>query len=89
MPSPAWLDALVSSGHIADIAIACLIAECLWLLNRPGAVGRRAFYVFNAGSGICLMLALRVALTNAAPLAIAACLSASFILHLLELRSRP
>lgn len=88
MTAPEWLVWLVGSGHIADIAIACLLVEAALLWRKDNHPRKRRLVAFNAASGIFLMLALRTALTDGPPLELAAFLTASFIMHMGEVRNR-
>ncbi|MFN4019802.1 MAG: hypothetical protein ACK4IC_04710 [Erythrobacter sp.] len=79
----AWLFA---SGHAADVILAVLCAEGLWLRLRHG-------WSWGAITGLLgpaalIVLGLRAALTGAAWWWIALPLAASLPLHLLDLRSR-
>lgn len=84
---PDWAISLFRSGHVADIAIAVLLLETAYLAIK----GRGALrpLLFNAASGISLMLALRTALTapDAYPM-IAFWLIAGFATHLGDVFSR-
>lgn len=81
---PEWLLAWFENGTIIGIAVAILVAEIVYLLWR-GARG----VIFNALSGIALLLALGGALAEERNyLLIAACLSAGFIAHIADLVAR-
>ncbi|MEM0900104.1 MAG: hypothetical protein AAGI92_09165 [Pseudomonadota bacterium] len=83
-----WVLKLVSSGTIAEIAIVALVLEALWFLRSAKSRRTRAYILFNAGSGVLLMLALRTALIDGPPVLIVAFLSASFLTHIGELKTR-
>jgi hypothetical protein len=76
-----------SSGRAVDLIIAVLALEALFLI---GWRRRAVVNVIAAVSpGICLLLALRVALTGAAWVWIALWLALSFPAHLADLWRRP
>lgn len=85
-PELAWLRPLV------DLALAISLLELLWLLSgagrRHGLRPQRLPLLANLGSGLLLMLALRLALGGSAAWAIALCLAASGLAHGLDLRLR-
>ncbi len=87
---PDWALTLFRSGAVADIAIAVLVVETaalLWMRQRLELTARSL--LFNAASGIALILALRAALVAPdAPLWVAFWLSAAFVAHLGDLRMR-
>jgi hypothetical protein len=77
---------LFASGHAADVILAVLLAEALWLkVARGWGWGRIAGLLGPAG---LIVLGLRAALTGAPWLWIALPLAASLPLHLIDLRSR-
>jgi hypothetical protein len=83
--------ALVSSGHIVDVALMFIAIEFgVLLLRAPRGnwTDRIVQLVLALGPGACLMLALRCALTNAAPLWIAFWLSMSLPLHIADVLKR-
>jgi hypothetical protein len=75
---------ILSSRQLVDIAIMLTLVECIFLLalhqvkKRGVAPGD---YLLNLLSGLCLMLALRCALENAAWIWIALWLLASGLAH--------
>jgi hypothetical protein len=84
---PDWLDALFRSGHVADLAVAILIAEtAVVMLLFKGA--RHSGLVANALSGVCLLLALRAALTGGPLVMVAVWLTGGFAAHLADTISR-
>ncbi|MEL6375342.1 MAG: hypothetical protein AAFR04_15400 [Pseudomonadota bacterium] len=88
---PAALEALVSSGRIADLILALLALELLALAVyrwRGGLRLRMRDVVPNTLSGASLVLALRVALTDGPVWALAAWLLAAFAAHLTDLALR-
>lgn len=88
MPEFAWLNWLAQTGHLADLAIICLIIEAGFALRSASTSPARRVIIFNVLSGIALMLALRVALTGGSATLIALFLSSSFVAHLGELAAR-
>lgn len=77
---------LFASGHAADVILAVLLAEALWLKAARGwHWGRIAGLLGPAG---LIVLGLRAALTGAPWWWIALPLAASLPLHLIDLRSR-
>jgi hypothetical protein len=74
---------LFESGHAADLVLAVLLLEYLWLTLAKGrAAGEVAAILLPAAM---MMLALRAALTGAAWPWIALPLAAAFPIHLLDL----
>lgn len=83
---PAFLTSLIESGRIVDLVLLFLAAEIVFLILR----GRKVHLVLAAAlPGALILLALRAALTGAAPIWIALWLAASLPAHLLDLRLRP
>jgi hypothetical protein len=81
--------AYFASGRAADVIVAILLIEALWLI---GSRRMRPVEVLGlAGPGLLIVLALRGALTGAPWPAVALPLAAAFPLHLLDLvrRMRP
>lgn len=82
---------LIPDGRIADLLLALLVAEGLLLvvwrqLTRRGPA--LADLLINLGAGASLVLALRVALSGADPLLLAACLSLALVTHVADLVRR-
>ena len=80
-----------SSGRAVDLAIAITVMEGILLAAYHRATGRGVAtkqVVLNVLSGLCLMLALRFALTGSAWLWVALSLSASGVIHALDMASR-
>jgi len=77
-------------GHVVDLILIIMALEAAWLLARrhKGSPGRIADIVLAFAPGVCLLLALRAALTGADWPWVALALTASFPLHLLDLRRR-
>lgn len=76
---------LFASGHAADLILAVLAAEFVWLVVRGG----KALDVALAlGPAVLIILALRGALTGAQWPLIALPLAASFPVHIADLRRR-
>ncbi len=76
---------LFASGHAADIVLAALAAEALFLKTRGWGLDRIAGVL---GPAALIILGLRAALVGAPWYWIAAPIAASLPLHLLDLRAR-
>ena len=79
----AWLFA---SGHAADIVLAVMAAEALWLVARGG--GSAGAVALRLGPGALMLVALRAALVGATWPWIALPLILSLPLHLKDLARR-
>ncbi|NQX95265.1 MAG: hypothetical protein HRT64_10170 [Erythrobacter sp.] len=79
------LQAFFDSGYAADVVLAVLVIEGLWLASRGWSVSRIAFAL---GPAVFIVLAVRAALVGAGWYWIALALAASFPLHVLDIRSR-
>jgi hypothetical protein len=80
------IETLFASGHAADIVLAVLLAEGLWLrLARGWGLLRIAALL---GPAVLIVLGLRAALVGAAWWWVALPLAASLPLHLYDLASR-
>ena len=82
---------LITSGRIVDIIIGFMMLEALllFLYGRMTTRGPAAADIATMLlAGLCLLLALRAALTGAGWLPIALCLLASLVAHLADLRRR-
>ena len=82
---------LFLSGRIVDMVIAITVFEGIAMaiyhrITGNGVPPRN--YALNMASGLCLMLALRFALTNGGWMMVALGLTASGIIHGLDLASR-
>lgn len=79
-----------ASGHVVDLVLAVMALEVAWLLRRRAARTRAGVMdvVLAFAPGICLLLALRAALVGADWPWVALALTASFPVHLLDLRRR-
>jgi hypothetical protein len=79
------------SGRVADLILVVMAVEFAFLYgrgrSRPDPV-RATDLLFAIGPGACIVLALRAALTGAAPVWIGAALAASLPLHLADLARR-
>lgn len=77
-------------GHVVDLILIIMALEAAWLLvrRRKDRPGRIVDIVLAFAPGVCLLLALRAALVGAAWPWVALALTASFPLHLLDLRRR-
>ena len=78
------METLFSNGQVAYIVIAVMAFE-LWLLRSH--IRRMPVIAYGLGAGVFLVLALRSALLDHSWVFIATFLSASFICHLLEVRT--
>ncbi len=79
------LQSFFASGRAVDLVLAVIALEfgvLLWRRRRPGAVA------LALGPGVCLLLALRCALTGAGWAWVAFWLAASFPIHLADLARR-
>lgn len=85
------LGALFSSGRAVDLVIVLTIAEGLflaWLRRRTGRGLSLKDIIGNLAAGVCLMLALRAALTSEGWPAIALFLFLALLAHLADLWRR-
>jgi hypothetical protein len=79
------------SGRVVDVAMAITVIEGVALAiyhRRTGNGVAPRHYVLNMVSGLFLMLALRTALTDAGWMLVALCLSASGVIHALDMMGR-
>ena len=79
------------SGRVADVILLVMAVEfavLYWRARSSGRPGAAADLIFVIGPGAFIVLALRAALTGAAPLWIGAALAASLPLHLADLARR-
>jgi hypothetical protein len=82
---------LFSQGHAVDLILVVIAAEFAVLSLRRRRSGFRSSLIDRVlafAPGVCLLLALRAALTGAGGLWIAAALAASFPFHLADLMRR-
>lgn len=79
------MEALFSSGHAADIVLAALVLEALWLWRRGWKVGELLTMLLPAA---LIVVGLRAALTGAAWPWISAPIALSFPLHLADVMRR-
>ncbi len=85
------LNSFFSSGHAVDLVLLVIAAEFAGLtLRRRGRDGRAAVIdrVLAFAPGVCLLLALRAALTGAGWPWVALALAASFPFHVADLVRR-
>jgi hypothetical protein len=85
------MNTLLSSGHIVDIALVFIALEFVFLLLRAPHSERSAqaiALIHILGPGVCLMLALRCAMTDASALWIGFWLTASLPLHIWDVLTR-
>ena len=80
------IEAFFSSGHAADLVLAVLAAEALWLWRAKGWSWARIAGL--VGPAVFIVLALRAALVGAGWEWVAVCLALSLPLHLMDLRGR-
>lgn len=80
------IEAFFASGHAADLILAVLAGEAVWL--RAGRGWRWRAIAGLIGPAVLIVLALRGALTGAAWWWIAVPLAASLPLHLMDLAAR-
>ena len=82
------MDEFVTSGHAADLILAVMALEAVFLTVFLKKLGlNRALPGFLAAlvAGAALVVALRAALTNGALTLILVCMGVSFVAHLFEL----
>ncbi len=82
---------LFADGRIVDAILALTVLEAAGLILLHRATGRGvppSEFLLNLLSGLCLMLTLRLALGGAAWPWLGACLLASLLAHLADLRRR-
>ena len=79
------METLFSSGHAADIVLAVLAAEALWLRSRGISWHELAGLL---GPAALIVLGLRAALVGAPWYWISLPVAAAFPLHLLDVRRR-
>jgi hypothetical protein len=82
------VDAFLSSGRIIDVILVLMTIEAaaLWVLWRRGRVGLPpAELASTLLSGVCLMLAVRGALTGAGAAAVVVPLMLAMVAHLGDL----
>jgi hypothetical protein len=85
------VEALITSGRIADIALAVMIVEAVLLyayLKYREEAERFRSLLANLAAGGCLVVALKLALVGAAWQWIAVALAASLFAHAIDLWSR-
>ena len=79
------------SGRVVDVAIVITLIEgialAVYFRSTGNGVAPR-HYALNMAAGLCLMLALRFALTGSGWVLVALCLSASGVIHALDIVSR-
>ena len=75
-----------ASGHAADLVLAVLAAEALWLWRAKGWSWARIAEL--VGPAVFIVLALRAALVGAGWEWVAVLLACSLPLHLMDLRGR-
>lgn len=86
MAGQGLVELLFDGGHAADVILAVLAAEALWL--RAARRWRWSAVLGLLGPAALIVLGLRAAMTGAAWWWIALPLGASLPLHLIDLRAR-
>jgi hypothetical protein len=82
---------LIASGRLIDLILVLMLVEAMLLYVHRRRTGRglpAGDIAVNLVAGASLMLAVRAALTDAAPGWIAACLAVSLFAHLADLAIR-
>ncbi|WP_156777235.1 hypothetical protein [Erythrobacter sp. NAP1] len=79
------IEAFFASGHAADLVLAVLAAEAVWLRIREWSWAQILGLV---GPAVFIVLALRAALVGAGWEWVAVLLALSLPLHLMDLRTR-
>ena len=83
---------LFTSGHVVDLILLVMAIEVAWLLTRKSRFGRDRMQPLDIAlaflPGVCLLLALRVALTGGPWFLVAVAVTASFPFHLFDLVRR-
>jgi len=85
------LKAFFASGHAVDLVLLVIAAEFVFLSTRRQRFGHRPAMIDRVlafAPGVCLLLALRAALTGAGWVWVAAALAASFPFHIADLVRR-
>jgi hypothetical protein len=86
---PAQFPGFFSHGHAVDLVLAVIVMEFLTLSLMGARSARLTINRFLAfAPGVCLLLALRAALTGADWIWVAAFMAASFPVHLADLLRR-
>jgi hypothetical protein len=84
----AW-PALLAHGHAVDLILAVIVVEFAALsVRRPLAHGALTSRILAFAPGVCLLLALRAALTGSNWIWVAVFLAASFPVHVGDLMRR-
>ena len=79
------IESFFANGHAADLVLAVLAAEAVWLKTR----GWRLLKIIGlVGPAVFIVLALRAALVGAGWEWVAVLLALSLPLHLMDLRAR-
>jgi hypothetical protein len=84
-------DFLFAQGHAVDLVLLVIVAEFVFLTTRRRRFGHQASptdRVLAFAPGVCLLLALRAALTGAGWVWVAFALAASFPFHIADLIRR-
>lgn len=85
------MDSLVATGRIVDLILVFVVIEAIGLVFYRRATGRGVRplgILLVLLPGVCLLLALRSALTGAGSIVIAAWLTAALAAHLADLWQR-
>lgn len=79
------IETFFASGHAADLVLAVLVFEAIWLKTRGWSFRK---IIGLVGPAVFIVLALRAALVGAGWEWVAVLLALSFPLHLMDLRGR-
>ncbi len=85
------IKAFFASGHAVDLVLVVILAEFVFLSTRRTRFGDKSAIidrVLALAPGVCLLLALRAALTGAGLIWVALALAASFPFHIADLIRR-
>ena len=83
-----WVDQLVASGRIADIAMAFIVIEMLALAFLLHPFARLRILLLTLLSGFCLIGAVSASLTDASAFAVAAWLIGAMVAHVADMATR-
>ena len=83
------MTALLAHGRVLDVILAAMVCEAiglslLWRVARRGVAP--SVLLWNLGSGMCLLLAMRLALRGAWWWTVSGALVGALVLHLADIR---